>query len=164
MKNCYYKRYLAAFSLLVILGGCSKDFLNRPPEDAIVDAKFYQTSEQVMAGTAPLYGLVWFAYNDKAANGIGNGRAGVFMSGSYQVENIRMQTTDVTPEVYSSWTAFFNVIAQANMVINNITQYTSPSVPENVKNTAIAEGRCMRGLAYSYLVQNWGPVPIIEDN
>jgi len=164
MNHHIYKRYLTAFILLVTLGSCSKDFLNRPPEDNIVDANFYKTTDQVLAGTAPLYGLVWFAYNDKAANGLGDGRAGILMSGSYQVDNIRMQTTDVTPEVYSSWTSFFNVVAQSNMAITNVTKYTSPDVPENVKNAAIAEGRFMRGLAYSYLVQNWGPVPVIVDN
>ncbi|MBO9727769.1 MAG: RagB/SusD family nutrient uptake outer membrane protein [Chitinophaga sp.] len=164
MNNRFYKRYLMAFTLLSTLGSCSKSFLNRPPEDNIVDVNFFQTSDQVMASTAPLYGLVWFAYNDKAANGIGDGRAGVLMSGSYQVANIRMQTTDVTPEVYSAWSAFFNVIAQSNMAINNVTKYTAATVSQNVKNTAIAEGRFMRGLAYTYLVQNWGPVPVIEDN
>ncbi|GAA0523024.1 RagB/SusD family nutrient uptake outer membrane protein [Chitinophaga japonensis] len=162
--NTYNKIYLAVLALCGTLAGCSKDFLNRPPEDAIVDANFYQSTEQVLAGTAPLYNIVWFAYNDKASHGIGDGRSGILMSGSYQVENIRMQTTDVTPEVYSSWTAFFNVVAQSNMVIGNLTKYTAPSVPENVKQAGIAEGRFMRGVAYSYLVQNWGAVPIITDN
>lgn len=164
MKKRNYNKYLITFICLVALSACSKDFLNRPPEDAIVDVNFYKSSDQVLAGTAPLYNIVWFAYNDKASHGIGDGRAGVLMSGSYQVDNIRMQTTDVTPEVYSSWTAFFNVVAQSNMVINNLTKYTASSVPENVKQAGIAEGRFMRGLAYSYLVQNWGPVPIIVDN
>lgn len=159
-----HNKYLITFICLTILSACSKDFLNRPPEDAIVDVNFYKTSDQVLAGTAPLYNIVWFAYNDKASHGIGDGRAGILMSGSYQVQNIRMQTTDVTPEVYSSWTSFFNVVAQSNMVISNLTQYTSPGVPEAVKQAGIAEGRFMRGLAYSYLVQNWGPVPIIVDN
>lgn len=164
MKKRNYNKYLITFICLVALSACSKDFLNRPPEDAIVDVNFYKSSDQVLAGTAPLYNIVWFAYNDKASHGIGDGRAGVLMSGSYQVDNIRMQTTDVTPEVYSSWTAFFNVVAQSNMVIGNLTKYTASSVPESVKQAGIAEGRFMRGLAYSYLVQNWGPVPIIVDN
>lgn len=150
--------------IIIILAGCSKDFLNRPPEDAIVDANFYQSSDQVLAGTAPLYNIVWFAYNDKSSHGIGDGRGGLLMSGSYEIDNIRMQTTDITPEVASSWNSFFNVVAQSNMVINNLTKYTSPSVPENVKQAGIAEGRFMRGLAYAYLVQNWGPVPVITNN
>ncbi len=164
MKQLRSKIYLTALAFCGMLSSCSKDFLNRPPEDAIVDANFYQSADQVLAGTAPLYNIVWFAYNDKASHGIGDGRAGILMSGSYQVENIRMQTTDVTPEVYSSWTAFFNVVAQSNMAISNITKYTAASVPDNIKQAAIGEGRFMRGLAYAYLVQNWGPVPIIVDN
>jgi len=164
MKQLRSKIYLTALAFCGMLSSCSKDFLNRPPEDAIVDANFYQSADQVLAGTAPLYNIVWFAYNDKASHGIGDGRAGILMSGSYQVENIRMQTTDVTPEVYSSWTAFFNVVAQSNMAISNVTKYTAASVPDNVKQAAIGEGRFMRGLAYAYLVQNWGPVPIIVDN
>ncbi len=159
-----HNKYLITFICLITLSACSKDFLNRPPEDAIVDVNFYKTSDQVLAGTSPLYNIVWFAYNDKSSHGIGDGRAGILMSGSYQLENIRMQTTDVTPEVYSSWTSFFNVVAQSNMAISNLTKYTAPSVPEAVKQAAIAEGRFMRGLAYSYLVQNWGAVPIIVDN
>lgn len=150
--------------IIIILAGCSKDFLNRPPEDAIVDANFYQSSDQVLAGTAPLYNIVWFAYNDKSSHGIGDGRGGLLMSGSYEIDNIRMQTTDITPEVASSWNSFFNVVAQSNMVINNLTKYTSSAVPENVKQAGIAEGRFMRGLAYAYLVQNWGPVPVITNN
>ncbi|WP_341839272.1 RagB/SusD family nutrient uptake outer membrane protein [Chitinophaga caseinilytica] len=163
MKKHIFK-YMFLLGCGALLASCSKDFLNRPPEDAIVDVNFYQTTDQVLAGTAPLYNVVWFAYNDKASHGIGDGRAGILMSGSYQVENIRMQTTDVTPEVYSSWTAFFNVVAQSNMVIYNVTKYTAPSVPENVKQMGIAEGKFMRAMAYYYLVQNWGPVPVITDN
>lgn len=164
MKKINYKRYLIALACCGMLNGCSKDFLNRPPEDAIVDVNFYKTTEQVLAGTAPLYNIVWFAYNDKSSHGIGDARGGILMSGSYQLPNIRMQTTDVTPEVYSSWTSFFNVVAQSNMVINNLTKYTSASVPESAKQAGIAEGRFMRAVAYSYLVQNWGPVPVITDN
>ncbi|MVT08188.1 RagB/SusD family nutrient uptake outer membrane protein [Chitinophaga tropicalis] len=164
MKKINYHIYIIAFTCILAMSGCSKDFLNRPPEDGIVDANFYKTTDQILAGTAPLYNIVWFAYNDKASHGIGDGRAGVLMSGSYQVSNIRMQTTDVTPEVYSSWTSFFNVVAQSNQVINNVTKYTASSVSESVKQAGIAEGRFMRGVAYAYLVQNWGPVPIIADN
>jgi hypothetical protein len=164
MKKTNYHIYLIALACTLFASGCSKDFLNRPPEDAIVDVNFYQTTDQILAGTAPLYNIVWFAYNDKASHGIGDGRAGILMSGSYQVDNIRMQTTDVTPEVYSSWTSFFNVVAQANQIISNLVTYTAPTVPENVKQAGIAEGRFMRGVAYSYLVQNWGAVPIIADN
>ncbi|WP_225975159.1 RagB/SusD family nutrient uptake outer membrane protein [Anseongella ginsenosidimutans] len=73
-NHIYYLAGLAAG----ILTGCSSEFLDRPPQSQIVDANFYQTAEQVLAGTAPLYNLVWFDYNDKASHGIGDAR-GVFL-------------------------------------------------------------------------------------
>jgi hypothetical protein len=129
-----------------------------------VDVNFYKTNEQVLAGTAGLYNLVWFAYNDKASHGLGDARGGVLTSGSYQVENVQFNTTALTGENISAWRAFYNVVGQSNTVINNIRKYAGPDVDESVKKHAIAEARFMRGLAYSYLVQNWGPVPIITDN
>ncbi len=155
---------IAALFLAGSLGSCSKAFLEVKPEDSIVDANFYQTSDQVLAGSAPLYNKVWFDYNDKASHGIGDARGGVLFSGSYQIDNIQMKTTSVTPEVAASWQSFFNVVAQSNSLILNVQKYAGASVPENVKQHAIAEARFMRGLAYSFLVENWGPVPIITDN
>ncbi|MDB5120842.1 MAG: RagB/SusD domain protein [Sphingobacteriales bacterium] len=148
----------------VSFASCKKDFLERPPEDSIVDANYYKTADQVLAGTAPLYGIVWFSYNDKASHGIGDGRGGILTSGSYQVDNIRMNTTAITGENASSWKSFYNVVGQANTAIGNINKYASAEVPASVKQQAIAEARFMRGVAYSYLVQNWGPIPVITDN
>jgi starch-binding outer membrane protein, SusD/RagB family len=164
MMNMKYYKYVAGLLFLGMLAGCKEDFLDRPPLDTMVDANFYRTADQVLAGTAPLYNLVWFAYNDKASHGIGDGRGGVLFSGSYQRENIQMNTTGTTPETGTSWRSFYNIVGQTNTLIGNINKYVPATVPENIKNHAIGEARFMRGLAYSYLVQNWGPVPIITDN
>jgi hypothetical protein len=53
---------LYSFLLLLVLGlaACSKDFLERPPTDAIVDGSFYQTDDQVLAATSLLYSRVLF--------------------------------------------------------------------------------------------------------
>src|SRR5690606_30163782 len=155
---------LGAPLLLGGMVGCSEDFLDRPPLDAIVDANFYKTDDQILAASAPLYNMVWFAYNDKASHGIGDARGGILTSGSYQLENVRFNTTGETAENGAAWRAFYNVVAQSNSLINNINQVVGEDVTERIKNHGIAEGRIMRGLAYSYLVQNWGPVPIITNN
>lgn len=152
---------------VLLLGGmlgCSEEFLDRPPLDAIVDANFYKTDDQILSASAPLYNLVWFAYNDKASHGIGDARGGILTSGSYQLENVRFNTTGETAENGAAWRAFYNVVAQSNSLINNINMFVGPDVTERIKNHGIAEGRLMRGLAYSYLVQNWGSVPIITNN
>ena len=163
--NTKFRNIILGATLL--LGGmvsCSEDFLDRPPLDAIVDANFYKTDDQILAASAPLYNMVWFAYNDKASHGIGDARGGILTSGSYQLENVRFNTTGETVENGASWRAFFNVVAQSNSLINNISSFAGEQVTDRIKNHGLAEGRFMRGLAYSYLVQNWGPVPIITNN
>lgn len=160
----FQKLVLGATLLLGGMVGCSEDFLDRPPLDSIVDANFYKTDDQILAASAPLYNIVWFAYNDKASHGIGDARGGTLTSGSYQLENVRFNTTGETGENGNSWRAFYNVVAQSNSLINNIGAYAGEQVTDRIKNHGLAEGRFMRGLAYSYLVQNWGPVPIITNN
>lgn len=159
-----YKSLVAGLLSIGLLVGCKEDFLDRPPVDALVDANFYQDESQLLAGTAPLYNVVWFSYNDKASHGIGDARGGILFSGSYQLENIQMNTTGATGENSSSWRAFYNVVSQSNAVINNVTKYTPATVSAEAKNHAIGEARFMRGLAYAHLVQNWGSVPIIINN
>ena len=165
MKTYKNFKYITVGAVLYgAIVACSPDFLDRPPLDAIVDANFYQNDEQVLAATAPLYNIVWFAYNDKASHGIGDARGGVLTSGSYQLENVRFNTTGETEENSAAWRAFYNVVAQSNSVINNIENFVGENVSDRIKNHGLAEGRFMRGLAYSYLVQNYGPIPIITNN
>ncbi len=146
------------------LFSCKRDFLEKPPTDAIVDANFYKTDAQVMAGTASLYNRVWFDYNDKAYYNLGDFRAGTAYSAWNDRGNVLFNTTAENGENNSSWRAFFNVVAQSNLTITNINQYAGAGVTPSVKKMAIAEARFMRALAYRYLVMNWGEVPIITNN
>ena len=78
---------------MMIATGCKKSFLERPPTDAIVDANFYKTDEQVLAGTALLYSKVWFDYNDKATYNLGDFRAGTAFSAYNDRGNVLFNTT-----------------------------------------------------------------------
>lgn len=149
---------------IVILSGCKRDFLERPPTDAIVDASFYQTDEQIQAATALLYSKVWFDYNDKASYNLGDFRAGTAFSAYNDRGNVLFNTTDLNGENDASWRSFYIVVGQSNLAIANINRYAGPSVSPAVKKVAIAEARFMRALAYRYLTMNWGDVPIMENN
>jgi hypothetical protein len=143
---------------------CKKNFLERPPLSAITDAKFYQTDEQVAAGTAPLYNAVWFDYNDAASWQLGDFRGGTAFDAWYDNANSKFNTTADNQYNQNAWRAFFNVVAQSNLAITNINRFAGPAVTAQAKRTAIAEARFMRAVAYRFLVMNWGAVPIIENN
>ncbi|MBL7769425.1 MAG: RagB/SusD family nutrient uptake outer membrane protein [Flavipsychrobacter sp.] len=164
MKRAHSVLY--SFLLLLVLGlaACSKDFLERPPTDAIVDGSFYQTDDQVLAATSLLYSRVWFDYNDKASYNLGDFRAGTAYSAWNDRGNVLFNTTGNTPENGTAWRSFFIVVGQSNLAIENINRYAGAGVSPEVKKMAIAEARYMRALAYRFLVMNWGAVPIIENN
>jgi starch-binding outer membrane protein, SusD/RagB family len=149
---------------LIVVAGCKKSFLDQPPQSAIVANTFYQTDEQVMAGTSLLYNKVWFDYNDKAMYNLGDFRGGTAFSAWNDRGNVLFNTTGDNGENGASWRAFFNVVAQANLTIQNINKYAGAAVSPQTKKLAIAESRFMRALAYRFLVMNWGAVPIIENN
>lgn len=149
---------------IAFLSGCKKEFLERPPSDAIVDANFYKTDEQLAAATALLYNKVWFDFNENPKFSIGDIRAGTAFRGYNERANVEFNTTDITPENRRAWQSLFTVVGQSNLVIANVNRYAGAEVTEQAKKTAIAEARFMRAAAYRYLTMNWGAVPIIENN
>lgn len=158
-------RYIAIVALLItVFASCKKDFLNKPPESSIVDVNFYKTDEQVLAGTSLLYSRVWFEYNDKAQYNLGDFRGGTAYSAWGDRGNVMFNTTGDNNENGTAWRSFFTVVAQANLAIYNIEKYAGENVSPAIKKMAIAEARFMRALAYRFLVSNWGPVPIVENN
>ena len=165
MKKIISIKYLAGLLVAVAaFSGCKKTFLEKPPLSSITDANFYKTDEQVQAGTALLYSTVWFDYNDKAMYNLGDFRGGTAFSAWNDRGNVLFNTTGDNGENGASWRAFFNVVGQSNLFLYNINRYGGPNVSAQVRKTAIAEARFMRALAYRFLVMNWGPVPVIENN
>ena len=111
-----------------------------------------------------LYSKVWHDYNDKASYNIGDFRGGSVFSAYNDQDNVHFNTTANTPENGAAWRAFFNVVGQSNLAIQNISKYAGAEVTPEVKRYAVAEARFMRAVAYRYLVMNWEEVPIIENN
>jgi hypothetical protein len=161
------KNIVGLLSAMVLLG-CSEEFLDRPPTDAIVDATYYKSDEQVLSGTAALYSVVWKEYCDQANWKVGDVRAGVMYSPWATSSDIRdfttFNVTGLSAANINTWRSCYNVIGMANTIVHNINQYASSAVTDDVKQYAIAEARFMRATAYTYLVQNYGAVPLIENN
>lgn len=155
---------LAALASSIMLSGCSDDFLVKPPQDALVDANFYKTDEQLLASTAPLYSAAWKSYVDKANFKLGDIRGGTVFRAWGDRDAVEFNITDVSEPNEQAYQAFYVVIGHANLAIYNINAYAGDAVSEEIRNHAIAEARFMRATAYTHLVMNYGPVPIIENN
>src|SRR5213595_936590 len=125
--------FLTTILAIITVAGCKKSFLDQPPQSAIVANTFYQTDDQVLAGTSLLYSKVWFDYNDKAMYNLGDFRGGTAFSAWNDRGNVLFNTTGDNGENGASWRAFFNVVAQSNLFLYNIGRYGGPSVTPSVK-------------------------------
>jgi len=165
MKKINRINYFTGLLLAIAaLSSCRRTFLEKPPLSSVVDANFYKTDDQALAATSLLYSQVWFDYNDKAMYNLGDFRGGTAFSAWNDRGNVMFNTTGDNGENGASWRAFFNVVAQSNLYIYNINRYGGSGVSAQVKKMTIAEARFMRALAYRFLVMNWGPVPVVENN
>jgi starch-binding outer membrane protein, SusD/RagB family len=157
-------RYTLLIACVGSLAACSKNFLNRPPVSSLTSGNFYQTDAEVMAGTAPLYNITWFDYNDKAFLAFGVARGGSLNSNDRTPYiEFDASSTDQTT-LLTGYKAFYKIAAQANLTMGNIVNASGGSVSDSIRSYALGECHFMRGLAYYYLVSNWGAIPIIYDN
>lgn len=162
MKNKFL--YIGGLLTLSVFSGCEKEFLERPPQDTLVDANFFKTDAQLLAASAPLYSVVWKDYVDKASWALGDLRAGTTMRAWGYRDDVLFNTTEVSTSNSEAYRTFWIVVGQANTLIQNVERYAGAGVSEDIKKHVIAEARFMRATAYSFLVMNYGPVPIIENN
>lgn len=157
-------KYSLVIAILAVTQSCKKDFLSRPPVDQVTSGSFYKTDDQIMAGTAPLYNIVWFDYNDKALLSFGEARGGNLNS------NDRTAFINFAPSATDQYTllpgykSFYKIIGQSNLTMLSIKNAIGSTASESVKNMGIAECRFMRAMGYYNLVNYWGAVPIIYDN
>ena len=159
------KKIFTFICLLAGLALTSCDFLEVQSESKTTLDTFFQNEEQCRAATAPLYNKVWFDFNNNFGFGFMDGRAGnVFAPWSdYIVHFANLTETSSTANLYSAWQSLFVVITQADYTLNNLSRALDNGVSQSVVNECMGECRFMRGIAYWYLSQCWGNVPIIED-
>ncbi|TLU92417.1 RagB/SusD family nutrient uptake outer membrane protein [Dyadobacter sediminis] len=157
-------KLIAAIGAMMLMQGCSEDFLDRPPVDALTSGNFYKTDEEIMAGTAPLYNIVWFDFNDKANMAFQEARAGNLNSNDRTAYVKHAIASTDAGTLLPGYKSFYKIIAQSNNAYKAIKEASGSTASAAVKNQGLGECRFMRGTAYYYLVANWGAVPIVYDN
>lgn len=153
--------------VITLLTGCSEDFLDRDPLSQISADNFYQTPEELRLATAALYGgAPWAEWNYICYLPVGEVMSGNMVLG-YNGDAIQFNgfgVTDLNEGLMANWRGMYKVIAHCNTTINAIKQKAPSTIPDNIKNAALAEARFIRGYAYFNLAMLWKEVPIIEDN
>ena len=160
------KILISIFSLFMLISITSCDeFLSVDPVDKQVKESYFTSESAVRANTASLYGRVWWDYINSFMIFAGDMMSGDMLY-TYADEGQFFYNT-VTPNnrfSLNAWDALFLVGSYANSVIIDMPEMAKAGgVSEEVINKALGEAYLFRGLAYYFLTEYWGEVPIIEN-
>lgn len=164
MKNILTTIYL----LFLVLGITSCDqFLTIVPEDEQVLETYYTSESSVNANTASLYSaLVWQDFNMNFIWMAGDELAGdLYYTYDQEGQFYYMTFQNGNSFLKEGWNGLFRVVSYCNNIINGMPAAASANgISEEIINRALAEARCIRGIAYYFLSEYWQDVPIITDN
>lgn len=165
----YTFKHIIRFALAVqvlLAPGCKK-FLEENDPSNLTPGNFYTIPEHAEAAIAAVYADTRLLFNP----------AGIFSSNWQLFEAVTGTSTTESAEntnlnnlyslvydgynlhVIQVWNAYYRVIAQANLVINNVPQINP--MDEAQKAKILGEAHFLRAWAYFSVVRLWGDVPLI---
>ena len=157
MKNLI--KILTVVLVLVSAVSC-EEFLNRPTEDSLSNATYYQNDLQVEQSVNYLYNSPWYDIIRFFAYG-GETMCGNVYMGESPYLTLTVNGTD--PDLKNMSYALWSVNGHCNTVIENILNSTG-TASQAAKDKAIGEALTWKAMAYFFLVRTFGDVPIIHDN
>jgi starch-binding outer membrane protein, SusD/RagB family len=169
MKKIIYKKYIWLFVLLLGTMSCKDDnFLKETPTTFYTVNNAFSTSAQVDQAIIAIYSQLRDMWaNPTEQNWIfvfrGNG------SDMFDVPSIRRGNTfnnygTINPDngvFYSVFTAWYQIIAKANLAIYSANLPTMTWSSATDKAYALAQARFFRAFAYRNLAELFGGVPIV---
>ena len=168
MKN-YKNKLIPLFTaILIVISGCSDDFLEVEPTGKSTEAFYYSTESEAYAALVSVYDIVGFVSNgfiDKlpALNSAsddhyaGGGNSGDISA--FQAWNDYNQLNPATGPQEALWSKGFQGVYRSNILLSKL-----PGVPmsEDVKKRFAAEAQALRAYFYFDLIRFFRNIPKFE--
>jgi hypothetical protein len=158
------KKYfnIVIITLTFFTVGCSNEFVELAPENALNSEDFYKTKDDfnaaVLAAYAKLQGQVGI-YFELVEWRSDNLDLGAPTAGTQDRFNInKFQETSANGIIQNAWANFYNGIFRTNVITDKINQV---DFDETIKKQFEAEARFIRALTYFNIVRLWGDAPIV---
>ncbi|MCD8207128.1 MAG: RagB/SusD family nutrient uptake outer membrane protein [Bacteroidales bacterium] len=153
-------------SLMAICAVSCDKFLTITPEDSLMAENYYTSASAVRASTSVLYASTpWFDFHANFMFYAGDMRAGDMyytydQEGQYYYNNV----TATNSYLYNGWVGLYRVVSFANSILNDMPSAARENgISESVITGAMGEAYLWRAMAYYFLTEYWGEVPIIEN-
>jgi hypothetical protein len=164
----FFKIILPLVAAIVLTGTSCKKYLYEAPITSTYGAAFWTSQTAVEQGTLAMYGQLRSSLRSSSSFFInGDLCSGAFIPNAGQWNYQTIKASSNPPYNFSyvpylegdlqNWTRFYRVIAQANLVLQNVPKMSaSLFVNEDVRNAYLAEALFIRAYTYFYMIRIWG--------
>lgn len=159
MERQFYKYALLVILIGLLFGGCD-DFLTCDPETRVTNINFWKTEEDLQAAVWALHARLRENYSDVMMVMRDRGLLFDDLSG----KNADMVNNDLS-KAYErdhplfAWTYEYQVVACANLIIDNIHR---ADLPEERRNFYLGQALGVRAFCYFYILRTWGDAPLVR--
>ncbi len=163
MKNIFKTACL----LTLLSTTACEDFLTVVPVDEQVLETYYTSESAINANTASLYSaFVWQNFGMNFMWMAGDELSGdLYYTYDQEGQFYYMTFQNGNTFLNQGWNGLYKVVSYCNNIINGMPAAArSNGISETIINRALAEARCVRGIAYYFLTEYWQDVPIITNN
>lgn len=152
---------------IALLCSCRKN-LTVDQENRTVEEGYYQSAERIQQAVIGGYvdlrralfaNYAWLMYGEARA-----GDLKVAVAYQQQVAGQKLTATDENVVQLSDWGYFYDVIKDANDVLDIVDNAAEGVLSSYQHNVYRGEALALKSMAYFYLARIWGPVPSAEKN
>lgn len=161
--NISIKKYIVVAAVLLFMGSCKKDFLNRINPNEPVEDIFWNKESDADAAMATIYSPIrgqMYGYYGAFTGWQTMNRADDvwFLIGqeAFTWDYVNFLNSPGTAE--SDFGSLYRGINRANVFLHNVNKVP---MDENKKEVMIAEASFLRGVYYFLLAANYGDVPLL---
>lgn len=162
------KIFLTCAGILALgLSACQKSFLDKVPQSNLTNGNFYKTANDAESGLTGAYGTIAtgnFYLYDNFMNSDGRSDNcyvnGDNIDAEQPLENFTFNANN--SNIQRDWQELYADIAAANAVLDNVPKINDPIWTGTTrKEQILGEAKFLRGMAYYWLVTEWGACPLI---
>lgn len=159
-----FNKYFVIAVLTILFSSCSKEFLNKVPEDSINTSNFFQTESDAVSAIngayqplqwPKLYNMRMWTTDIMAGNSIVGAGGGT--DGIETQDEANFVTASDNQGVLDLWRGPWPGILRCNIILDKVP---GMNISESLKNRVLGEAYFLRAHYYFILVRFFGDVPL----
>jgi starch-binding outer membrane protein, SusD/RagB family len=170
IKNKFKILPLFIAAVFILLGGCTKKFLNQDTTGLLTEeqAQSKKGAQQFLIGAyAALKGSGWEGGGSNWVYGsIEGGEANKGSDAGDQANIVPIQQYAALPTnsfFNIKWSALYEGVARSNSTIRIVTKLTDADITEDDKKQILAEARFLRGFYHFEAKKMWNKIPFVDE-